>query len=42
MKFGINLWTIKCLIGKEKETASILMRKFLHLQYSDTVSGNYG
>ena len=33
-----NLWTVKCNIGTEKETAVILMRKFLTLQYSDTVS----
>ena len=33
-----NLWSVKCHIGTEKETAIILMRKFLALQFSDSVS----
>ena len=32
-----NLWTIKCRIGSEKETAIILMKKCISLQFSDNV-----
>ncbi|KAI8500686.1 Transcription elongation factor SPT5 [Branchiostoma belcheri] len=30
-----NLWTVKCRIGEEKQTAIMMMRKFIALQYSD-------
>ena len=33
-----NLWTVKCRIGTEKETVMLLMRKYISLKDSDTVS----
>lgn len=33
-----NLWTVKCRIGSERETALIMMKKFASLQFSENVS----
>lgn len=33
-----NLWVVKCLMGQEKETALLLMRKFIAYQFTDEVS----
>ena len=33
-----NLWTVKCKIGCERETALIMMKKFASLQFSENVS----
>ena len=33
-----NLWPVKCRIGEEKETALLLMRKYLALENNEKVN----
>lgn len=32
-----NLWPVKCRVGEEKQTALLLMRKFLAFQHDEKV-----
>jgi transcription elongation factor SPT5 len=33
-----NLWPVKCRIGEEKQTALLLMRKYLALEHDEKVN----
>jgi transcription elongation factor SPT5 len=36
-----NLWPVKCRIGEEKQTALLLMRKYLALENTEKVISNF-